>query len=155
MSERQLPERPRISLMLRLLHQHYARDIETELARAGFADLRTGQAKVFPFVPAEGIQVGELARLAGVRKQSMAETVDQLVATGYLERRPNPNDGRSRLIFLTGRGKQVRPEATRAGDRVEAHWARLTSRAHVERLRTDLRALLDRLGDQPDDDLPM
>lgn len=147
-----LPERPRISLMLRRLDQEYARAIEAELARAGYDDLRTGQAKVFPFVPADGIQVGELAERAGVRKQSMAELVDALVATGYLERRAHPTDGRSRLVFLTARGKAARPAAARAGDRVERSWASLTSNDLVENLRTALRTLLERLdatGDEP------
>jgi DNA-binding MarR family transcriptional regulator len=141
-----LPRRPRISLLLRLLDQHYARAIEVELTRAGFGDLRSGQAKVFVFVPPEGIAVGELADLAGVRKQSMAEAVEQLVTAGYLERRANPQDRRSRLIFLTARGEAVRPAAIKAGDRVEAQWAALTSVEFVENLRGDLRTLLDQLS---------
>jgi DNA-binding MarR family transcriptional regulator len=148
---RQLPERPRISLMLRLLDQHYARAIERELDSAGFGDLRTGQAKAFPFVPADGIQVGELAQRAGVRKQSMAEAVDALVASGYLERRPNPTDRRSRLVYLTERGKAARPAAVKAGDRVEATWAKLTSPALIEELRAGLHTLLDRLAEVEED----
>jgi DNA-binding MarR family transcriptional regulator len=141
--------------MLRLLDQHYSREISAELARAGFDDLRAGQAKAFPFVPPEGIQVGELARLAGVRKQSMAEAVDSLVASGYLERRPNPSDRRSRLVFLTPRGRAALPAAMRAGDLVEARWAELTSADHVEELREGLRILLERLAETPELDAPL
>ena len=59
---------------------------------------------MFPFVPPEGITVSELAELARVRKQTMAQAVDQLERMGYVERRPNPRDRRSRLVFLTERG---------------------------------------------------
>ena len=64
---------------------------------------------MFPFVPPEGITVTELARLARVRKQTMAEAVQQLERMGYVERRANPGDRRSRLVFLTERGAAVRP----------------------------------------------
>src|SRR4051794_13815284 len=95
-----LPARPLLGLLLRLVYQHYSRAIEAALAEAGFDDIRRGAANVFPFVPPEGITVSRLAELAGVRKQTMAQAVDQLESTGYVERRPNPSDRRSRPRFL-------------------------------------------------------
>jgi len=140
-----LPARPRMTLLMRLLQQHYAQLVDAALRGAGFGDIRQGNAKVFPFVPPEGISVGEIAVLAGVRKQTMAEAVDQLVRAGYLERRPNPHDARSRLIFLTERGKAARPIAVTAGDRVEEHWARLTSPEEIESLRSRLLHLVQQI----------
>jgi DNA-binding MarR family transcriptional regulator len=140
-------KKPRVSYLLRVLHREYTLSVETALAEAGFDDLRPGDAKVFPFVPSEGIQVRELALRAGVRKQTMAQSVDQLEASGYLQRRPNPQDGRSRLIFLTERGAAARPVAANAGDHVEQRWAQLTSPEELEQLRGLLHSLLKRLGD--------
>ena len=145
------PERPVIGLLLRLAHQHYAQDIEAALRRAGFADLRPAHANVFPFVPPEGITVSRLAELAQVRKQSMAQAVDQLEHTGYVERRPNPRDQRSRLVFLTERGRGVPPVTHAAARGVEERWAELTSPAEFEALRTALMRLLTALRDQPDE----
>src|SRR6267154_2156863 len=107
--EEHFTTRPLIGLLLRLLHQHYAQDIDAALSKAGFGDIRPAHANVFPFVPPEGISVSELAALARVRKQTMAEAVEQLERMGYVERRPNPGDRRSRLVFLTERGASVRP----------------------------------------------
>ncbi|ETK35304.1 MarR family transcriptional regulator [Microbispora sp. ATCC PTA-5024] len=140
-------KRSRLSLLLRLLHREYAVGIETALAEAGYGDIRSGDAKVFPFVPPEGIQIRDLAIRAGVRKQTMAQSVDQLERAGYLERRPNPRDGRSRLIVLTERGAAVRPLAAGAGDLIEKRWAELTSPEDFETLHTLLRRLLDRIGE--------
>jgi len=134
-----------MTLLMRLLQQHYAQLVDAALRGAGFGDIRQGNAKVFPFVPPEGISVGEIAVLAGVRKQTMAEAVDQLVRAGYLERRPNPHDARSRLIFLTERGKAARPTAVTAGDRVEEHWAELTSPEEIESLRSRLLHLVQQI----------
>ncbi len=140
------PTQPLIGLLLRLLYQHHAQDIEVALREAGFDDLRPAHANVFPFVPPEGITVSELADLARVRKQTMAQAVDQLERMGYVERRPNPRDRRSRLVFLTERGAAVKPVTHATAARVEERWAELTSPEDVEALRASLLRLLNQLG---------
>jgi DNA-binding MarR family transcriptional regulator len=146
--EANLPERPLIGLLLRLVNQHYSQDIDAALRDAGFDDIRPSAGSVFPFVPPEGITVSRLAELAQMRKQSMAQAVDQLERTGYVERRPNPGDHRSRLVFLTPRGESVPPVTHAAAERVQARWAELTSPAEFEALRTTLLHLLTALKDQ-------
>ena len=146
--EADFPARPLIGLLLRLVYQHYAQDIDAALRQAGFDDIRPAAANVFPFVSAEGITVSRLAELARVRKQSMAQAVDQLERTGYVERRPNPRDHRSRLVFLTERGAGVPPVTHAAALRVEERWAQLTGPAEFEALRASLLDLLAVLRDQ-------
>ena len=138
-----IPGRPRITRLMRLAEQHYAQLVDAAMREAGFGDIRPGGAKVFPFVPPEGISVGDLAVLAGVRKQTMGEAVEQLERSGYVERRPNPLDARSRLVFLTGRGRSVAPVARSAGDRAEEQWAKLTSPGEIESLRSGLLRLVE------------
>jgi DNA-binding MarR family transcriptional regulator len=115
---------------------------------AGFGDIGPAHANVFPFVPPEGITVSRLAELAHVRKQSMAQAVDQLERMGYVERRPNPHDRRSRLVFLTERGASVPPVTHATAARVEEHWAQLTSPEELEGLRASLLHLLTELKSQ-------
>jgi DNA-binding MarR family transcriptional regulator len=143
---------PLLGLLLRLLHQHWSQGMENALQAAGFDDIRAPHANVFAFVPAEGIQVSELAQLSRVRKQSMAEIVEQLERLGYVERRPDPRDRRARLVFLTERGRSVRPVGEAAGRRVEKHWAELTSPETIDALRGALERLLSELAshDPPD-----
>ena len=146
--EADFPDRPVIGLLLRLVYQHYAQNIDAALRQAGFGDIRPAAANVFPFVPPEGITVSRLAELARVRKQSMAQAVDQLERTGYVERRPNPRDHRSRLVFLTERGASVPPVTHAAAERVEERWAQLTSPSEFQALRASLLRLLTELKDQ-------
>ena len=143
--EADFPARPLIGLLLRLVYQNYAQDIDAALREAGFGDIRPAAANVFPFVPPEGITVSRLAEMARVRKQSMAQAVDQLERTGYVERRPNPRDHRSRLVFLTSRGASVPPVTHAAAERVEQRWAEVTSPAEFEALRASLLRLLTEL----------
>jgi DNA-binding MarR family transcriptional regulator len=140
------PEHPLIGLLLRLAYQHYAQDIDTALREAGFGDIRPGAANVFPFVPPDGITVSRLAELARVRKQSMAQAVDQLERTGYVERRENPGDQRSRLVFLTERGAAVPPVTHAAAERVEKRWAAACGPTEFEAMRGTLLRLLADLG---------
>jgi DNA-binding MarR family transcriptional regulator len=142
-----LPARPLIGLLLRLVYQHYAQDIHAALHEAGFGDIRSSHANVFPFVPPEGITVSGLAELAGVRKQTMAQAVEQLERMGYVERRPNPNDRRSRLVYLTERGAAVKPVTHATAARVEERWTELTSPEELEALRAALLRLLTELRD--------
>ena len=100
-------EHPTMGLLLRLLDQLYSLEIQGALREAGFDDINPAAANVFTFLTSDGATVSELASLSHVRKQTMAQTVEQLERSGYVERRPNPKDRRSQLVFLTARGKRV------------------------------------------------
>jgi len=143
-----LPARPLIGLLLRLVYQQYAQAIDAALREAGFDDVRPAAANVFPFVPPEGITVSELAGLARVRKQTMTQAVEQLEQTGYVERRPNPRDRRSRLVCLTDRGRSVPPVTHAAAERVEQQWSELTSKKELAAFRAGLLRLLTELRKQ-------
>ena len=49
-----------------------------------------------------------------VHPTSVTNAIDRLVAAGYVDRRPNPADGRGVLAAITDRGRRVVDEATRA-----------------------------------------
>jgi DNA-binding MarR family transcriptional regulator len=51
--------------------------------------------------------VSELAVAERMRPQSMAQTVGELEADGYVERRPDPSDGRKALVTLTPEGRSA------------------------------------------------
>jgi DNA-binding MarR family transcriptional regulator len=142
------PDEQLLGLLLRLVNQHWGLAVDSALQDAGFDDIRAPHANVFPFVPPEGIAVSELAKRAHVRKQTMAQAVEELEQMGYVERRPDPSDRRARLVLLTPRGKAVPPVAIAAGRQVEARWAELTSPRKVESLRRLLHELLTQLQDE-------
>jgi len=49
-----------------------------------------------------------------VHPTSVTNAIDRLVAAGYVDRRPNPSDGRGVLAAITGEGRAVVEVATRA-----------------------------------------
>ncbi|MGO4418627.1 MarR family transcriptional regulator, partial [Streptomyces sp. MCAF7] len=48
-----------------------------------------------------------------VHPTSVTNTVDRLVKSGLVDKRPNPNDGRGTLASITDRGREVVEAATR------------------------------------------
>ena len=83
-----------------------------------------------------------LAERAQMTKQSMGELVRHLEAHGYVERMPDPADGRAKLVRATDRGREVyaivRDVRRSRPRRPVGEPARATSAS--ERLREDLEA---------------
>ena len=138
-------EHPTMGLLLRLLYQLYSLEIQAALRDAGFDDIGPAAANVFTFLTSDGATVSELASLSHVRKQTMAQTVEALERSGYVERRPNPSDRRSQLVLLTARGKRIPRITHKAAAAVERRWARLGGEGELESLRLSLVDLLARL----------
>ncbi len=59
---------------------------------------------------ADGRTPLELARAFQVPKTTMTHTLSGLVRQGFVEVRPNPDDGRSKCVFLTDAGRGFRDE---------------------------------------------
>jgi DNA-binding MarR family transcriptional regulator len=62
---------------------------------------------VFAQISFEGSRLTTLATRANMTPQAMGELVDELVELGYVERRPDPSDGRAKLIVPTRRGRDA------------------------------------------------
>ena len=70
----------------------------------------------------------------------MGELIDTLEHRGYVERRPDPGDGRARLVCLTAKGRQMVRTALREISAIEAGWTQAWTAAG---LRSDLRTALE------------
>ena len=77
------------------------------LAAAGITDITLAQARLAARIGPNGTRVSELAEQARITKQSAGFLVRQLEETGYVERVPDPSDGRAQLVRLTQRADRV------------------------------------------------
>jgi DNA-binding MarR family transcriptional regulator len=81
-----------------------------------------------------------------VTKQTAGFLVDQLEKAGYVERVPDPTDGRARLVRVTEKAKGAAPVAEAEIARIEAEWER-----HIGKRRmAQLREALEKLGEITD-----
>lgn len=120
------------------------------LAEAGHDDITRAQARLLQRINENGSRLGELADAAQVTKQTAGYLVDQLEAAGYVERTPDPADGRARVIRLTDRTRALVPVANAAVADVEAQWtAHLGTRrmAQLRDILTRLREITDPYAD--------
>lgn len=147
--ERREREPRMIGALLRIPFQAINARLDTELAAAGFADLRPAHFSVFQHLPTDGARVTELAERAQITKQSMGYLVDYLEERGYVERVPDPVDGRAAIVRLTERGRAVDRTAREIIGNIEDEWARQLSVRRMHQLRDSLRRLVEILEDQP------
>jgi DNA-binding MarR family transcriptional regulator len=113
------------------------------LVRRGYTEAREAHLQVFGNIDWRGTRLTELAVRANMTRPSMAELVDDLQRAGYLERVPDPVDGRAKLIRLTRRGKRATTQALRATREIEHGYARAVGSARYEAMTRTLRELLD------------
>jgi DNA-binding MarR family transcriptional regulator len=55
----------------------------------------------------DGVTQSHLANLLAVGKVSTSGLIDRLEQSGWIERRPDPNDRRSNLIYLTDKARDI------------------------------------------------
>lgn len=113
-------------------------DIQARLVRAGHDDIRPGHLRLLLLLDRTGARGADLARRAGIAKQSMAELVAELERLDYVERQPDPRDGRARLVLPTGRGLMLVAQVRRAADEAEAELGRRVGRDRFAELHRTL-----------------
>ena len=113
---------------------------------AGSTDITLAQARVAMRIGPDGTRISELAEQARVTKQTAGFLVEQLEAAGYVEKVPDPTDGRARLVRLTPRALRVAPIANRAVEQALTEWADHVGVERMQQLHevlSDLRPLTD------------
>jgi DNA-binding MarR family transcriptional regulator len=127
-----------------------ARDVETRvieaMRRAGVDDVTVAQARVAARIGPHGTRLTDLAEQAQVSKQTATALVDRLVAAGYVERVPDPRDGRARLVRFTAKGEALVPIARAEEAKVESEWEAHLGARRMRELRESL-ALLREITD--------
>jgi DNA-binding MarR family transcriptional regulator len=84
-----------------------AEDLYDRLGEAGYDDLRPAHGCVFSTIDEAGARLTALADRSGLTKQAVGEAVADLERLGYVERVPDPLDGRAKIIKLTERGARA------------------------------------------------
>lgn len=127
--------------LLDVATETYLAEFRNRLEDTPYSDLRPTHGCVFRFVRDDGMRLTDLATHADMTKQSVGEIVDNLVELGYVERIPDPQDRRAKLIRLTRKGVDAQRIGFGVIDDIEAKWG---ERFGSERV-ADLRELLEEI----------
>ena len=129
------PGPPLIGALLRVpLETVRARMLE-RLHEHGFTDLDPAHLILLQYPGPQGARPSDLAVRLRMSKQSVNYLLGELERRGYLERKPDPEDLRSKRIHLTDRGRVLIPVIRGAVAEVEEQWSRLLGRKRFEQLR--------------------
>jgi DNA-binding MarR family transcriptional regulator len=135
---------PLIGALLRVPWEGVQRHMLERLHEHGFDDLDAAHLNVFQYPGPQGARPTELASRLRISKQALNYLLGELERLGYLERRPDPDDQRSKRVALTPRGSSAIEVIREAVGEVESAWAQQLGAKRFDQLRTLLLEL-----DQP------
>lgn len=130
-----------LGILLALAYQRFVDELRESLATQGVEDQGRSDGYVLRAVDAGPLTVSELAERLGISKQGVGQIVDDMERRGYLERYPDPDDGRARLLRLAPYGRDVLKAARRFHKSYERRLAREHGADQVATLRTMLEAI--------------
>ena len=112
-----------IGALLRVPWEAVQRHMLERLHERGFDDLDAAHLIVFQYPGPQGSRPSELAARLRMSKQALNYLLGELERRGYLERRVDPDDLRSKRLALTPRGAAMAGVMREAVGEVEASWA--------------------------------
>ena len=115
-----------------------------KLRERGHRGLGAAHTDLLPHVDLEGTRATELAARSGMSKQAVGEVVRDLERQGYVERRPDPSDGRANLVCFTDAGWNFLRDASEVKREIEAEYAAALGAERVRLLRSSLNDLLEK-----------
>jgi DNA-binding MarR family transcriptional regulator len=115
--------------------------------RLHVGQLRVPHTHVTAYIKADGSRLTELASSARMTLSAMSELVDDLERLGVVERRPDPSDGRAKLICLTDRGWETMRTARAIIAEIEGEYAARVGAKRFESAARTLDELLRSLTD--------
>lgn len=105
-----MTERPLFYALLKAAQKRVERWVEAEAAQ--IEGVTSAQAGLVLFLGrSDGAAIGDAAEALDVAPSAMTGLVDRMTRAGYVERRPDPTDGRGQRLYLTPQGWSARERA--------------------------------------------
>ena len=116
----------REQMVLRLLVRLTRRmsdEIVSRMKNEGFSDFSPSWVRLLGNLDVEGTRLGALARRMGVTRQAASQLGAEIERRGYLERLPDPEDGRGSILRFSPTGRAALACALRTMDAIEGEYA--------------------------------
>jgi DNA-binding MarR family transcriptional regulator len=120
----------------RLVNRHVVEGLHAR----GYADLRSTHTTLLSNIDLAGSTVTDAAERAGITKQAMGRLAVELESAGYIRVGKDAEDGRVRILQLTGAGRRLMLDSLEVMADLERHYA---SSLGDDRLESLLQSLAD------------
>lgn len=132
-------DEPHVAQLMGALMQ----EIRSTFAAEDWGGLRQSHFRLLSNVPRDGIRITDLGERLGMTKQASGQFVSALIDTGHLAARPDPHDGRVRVVVRTALGDRTVKAFNARILRLERDWAKVVGPARY----ADFRQVLHELGE--------
>ena len=91
----------------------------------------------------DGISIGELGERTSLDSSTLTGIIDRMERNSYVERKPNLNDRRSVLVFLTPKARELGPHILKFADELDTTLRKSCSRKEMDTFEQVLRELAE------------
>jgi DNA-binding MarR family transcriptional regulator len=133
--------RHNIGVLLQQLSRNFERRARSTLGTRGHGRLQPSHQVVLTSLGLEGSRLTALAQRAGMTKQAMGQIVDDLERLGYVERTPDPGDGRAKIVRFTPAGLDFVCDSAEVITQIWGDYAALIGEKELCQLQQTLRSL--------------
>lgn len=124
------------------LARQWKTEFDGKMRERGYVWITEARGAVIGQLRPGGLPQSALTAALGVSKQAVQQFVDELVAEGAVERVPDPDDGRGKLVRLTALGVASITEGNAVKREIERRYRRQLGAERFE----SLNAMLDELA---------
>jgi MarR family transcriptional regulator for hemolysin len=136
-------EKNQLGQILMLVLKDFQQRLDADLAQRGFPGIRHRHRAVFVHLNRHGASRSvDLAEAAGIRPQSMMKIVHELEQLQLVQRRPDPQDSRAKLIEFTAAGEALIQQLSRSTEQVWQEYAAVLGEAKLSDTVASLNALI-------------
>ncbi len=115
----------------------------------GHGRLRPAHARLMVFIDWEGSRISDIAKAQDVSKNAVGQLVTELEEIGYLERVPDPADGRAKIVRYTDQGRALLADASAIAEQLDAEIGAIIGTKRLAELRKTLADICHDLGVGP------
>ncbi|WP_198676012.1 MarR family winged helix-turn-helix transcriptional regulator [Kribbella monticola] len=141
--------KPDFGILLVLAEQEFVRELRASMAAQGFDEQGRSDGFVLRTLGATPMTISALAERLEISKQGAGQIVDDMERRGFVVRKPDPTDGRARLLHLSARGEAALAAARKFHQTYERRLRKTHGDAAIDAVRTVFTAIAgeDRTAD--------
>ena len=136
-----------LRLLIRLTRQM---SVETviRMQKRGIHGMQPAYPRLLGNLDTEGTRIGGLARRMGTTRQAVAQLATEIEKAGFVERVPDPLDGRGVIVRFTKKGRAGLSCAIEVMTEIEAEYAGILGDDGLEQLKSLMAGILDQTDTQ-------
>lgn len=129
--------------------EDYHRRLRDRLLAQGYEGLKLSFSTVMSNMTFTGTRLVDIAEITGMTKQAVGQIANEIEQLGYIERVPDPHDGRAKNLVFTERGMRLLQDSIDGVEEVEKYYAALIGDEKSLQLQRLLKELNEKLIDAP------